>query len=215
MGRSFRPKSTAFAAASLLGLLLFAAGGCTVAQTVPTQRLIQHQVMIDVSGLKQVETIPDVKAHIAAPQKWDMLAVKKTALFTDAQWRAPSRMTGVGIAYVRLPIPLPAKAIIWIAKQEYGKKANDGKILNEWTDDLGRPWFEAENSQYHVRGYAVTKGWEAWIVYCGYKVIEPPSATDLGIAGRCLETIIPTPFSPEGPPQPPTASMKQDAQPAL
>ena len=209
MGFSFKPFRTAFATAVLTALTAVNTG-CQVSQTVSTQRLIRHQVMIDVSGLNPTETVEPVKAHIAAPQKWDKLAVKKTMMFTDAQWRAPSRMTGVGIAYVKLPFPLPAKALIWLAKREYAKKSPDGKLLAEWTDDLGRPWFEAENSSYHVRGYAVTKGWEAWIVYLGYKTAEPPSAADLGIAGRCLQTIIPTPFAPDGPPQAQTASAKKD-----
>lgn len=207
-------KSSRAGFAALGAVALFTLTGCQVSQTVPAQRLIQHQVMIDCSGLMEQETVAEVKAHIAPPQKWDKLAAKKTLLFTDSQWRAPSRMTGVGVAYVRLPIPLPAKALIWIAKREYAQKAGDGKLIAEWTDELGRPWFEAENSTYHIRGYAMTKGFEAWIIYCGYKMIEPPSAADLGLAGRCLETIVPTPFLPDGPPQSRTAASSNPSEPS-
>jgi hypothetical protein len=201
---------TCLIVAGLLCFTLFA-GGCQLSQSVSTQSLLQHQAMIDVSGLKPTETAEPVKAYIAPPQKWDELAIKKSTLFTDAQWRSPSHMTAVGVAYVHLPLPLPARAIVWLAKQEYSKKSSDGKIVAEWTDSLGRPWFEAQNSLYHVRGYAVSKGWEAWIVYCGYKIAEPPSATDLGIAGRCLETILPTPFAPDGPPSSATTAVARIA----
>jgi len=176
--------------------------GCQMAQTVSTARLIQHQAMIDPTGLKETEIIEQVKVHIAAPQKWEQLAARRHSLYTETQWRSPSKMTGLGVAYVRLPLPIPAKTITWLAQKEYAKKADDGKILGTWEDALGRPWFEAENSKYHVRGYIVSKGFEAWILYCGYKTEEPPSATELGVAARALETIVPTSYSSEVPQKP-------------
>jgi hypothetical protein len=124
---------------------------------------------------------------------------KHAALYTDMQWRSPSKMTGVGAAYVRLPIPLPASALVWLAKQEYSKKAQDGELVGQWTDELGRPWFEAQNTKYHVRGYVVTRGFEAWIIYCGYKREQPPSASEIGVASRSMETIVPTPMAPDLP----------------
>src|SRR5688572_32580573 len=57
-------------------------------------RLIQHQAIVDVAGLKETETIEPVKVHVAAPQKWEALNIKHSALFIDAQWRSPSRLTG-------------------------------------------------------------------------------------------------------------------------
>jgi hypothetical protein len=65
-----------------------------------------------------------------------------------------------------------------------------------------RPWFEAENSNYHVRGSIVVKGFEAWIIYCGYKTAQPPSAAELGVAARSLETIVPTPYARQVPQRP-------------
>src|SRR5215207_7492218 len=56
----------ALAAGALLALFLLT--GCQVSQTIPTHRLIQHQAVIDLSGLKPTETIEAVKAHVAAPQ---------------------------------------------------------------------------------------------------------------------------------------------------
>ena len=168
MGMSFRFLRAAFV---LVGGVtgLFTLTGCQVGQSVPTARLIQHQAMIDPTGLNETAVAEPVKVHIAAPQRWEQLDPKKHALYTDLQWRSPSKMTGVGVAHLRLPLPIPARAVVWLAQKEYAKKANDGKILGTWDDHLGRPWFEAENSTYHVRGYVVSKGFEAWIIYCGYK----------------------------------------------
>ena len=176
--------------------------GCQLAQTVPTQRLIQHQAMIDPTGLKETEVVELVKVHICAPQRWETLDPKKHSLYTDMQWRSPSRQTGVGICYIRMPLPFSAQTLMWLAKQEYSKKSQDAQVLGEWSDPLGRPWFEAQNSKYHIRGYVVTKGFEAWVIYCGYRRAQPPSAPELGVAGRSLETIVPTPFAEDVPRQP-------------
>lgn len=188
-------------------LVVFAGGmiclasmtGCQMPQTVSTERLIQHQAMIDPTGLKESETIEAVKVHIAAPQRWEQLEPRKHSLYTETQWRSPSKMTGVGVAYVRLPLPIPAKTIGWLAQKEYAKKADDGRVIGQWDDALGRPWFEAENGKYHVRGYIISKGFEAWILYCGYKIEQPPSASELGVAARALETIVPTSYAPDVP----------------
>jgi hypothetical protein len=165
-------------------------------------RLIQHQAMVDPSWLRDSSVCEDVKVHVAAPQKWEALTPKKTAVYTDMQWRSPSKQTGVGVAYVRLPLPIPASTIAWLAEKEYTKRSDDGKLLSMWSDALGRPWFEAENSRFHVRGYIVTRGFEAWIIYCGYRLEQPPSAAELSVAGRSLETIVPTPFAQEVPQRP-------------
>src|SRR3954471_5576945 len=79
-------------------LLLSSVTGCQMAQTVSTARLIQHQAMIDPTGLKESEVIEPVKVHIAAPQKWEQLEPRKHSLYTETQWRSPSKMTGVGVA---------------------------------------------------------------------------------------------------------------------
>ena len=185
-----------FRSAGLIPLVLLTfVTGCSFRQTVPAARLIQHQALVDVSGLKDTQTLEPVKVHVAAPQKWEDPRIREGSLFNDAMWRSPTKTTAVGVAYVRLPIPLPAKALVWLAKKEYTKRtADEGEVLAEWTDDLGRPWFEAQNAKYHMRGYAVTRGFEAWIIYTGYKREQPPSAAELGIAARAMETIVPTPF---------------------
>src|SRR5215213_9665700 len=176
----------------LLTFCLLAASaltGCQLTQSVSTERLLQHQAMVDPTGLKDTQVCDAVKVHVATPQKWDALAPKKTALYTDMQWRSPSKMTGVGVAYIHLPLPIPASTIAWLAEKEYSKRANDGKLLATWQDALGRPWFEAENTRFHLRGYIVARGFEAWVIYCGYRLEQPPSAAELGVASRALETI--------------------------
>jgi hypothetical protein len=184
----------------LFALLLLAATGCQFQQGVFAERLIQHQAMIDCSGLNDPQLIDSVKVNAAAPRTWKALDVKKTALYTDFQWRSPNKQTGLGVAYVHLPLPLTAPMIVWLARQEYLKRGDSGQVLGQWTDALGRPWFEAENAKYHIRGYVITKGFDAWIIYCGYKrTDEPPSAADLGLAARALETIVPTPIAPDVP----------------
>jgi len=171
--------------------LLTVGPGCRSSSGVVHRRLIEHQALIDFSGLKPGERVESVAVRAATPRQWDTLAPYKTSLYTHQQWRAPSGKTGVGVAHVRLPFPVTTGMLLWIAKREYTKKANDGRILNEWTDDLGRPWFEAENNQYRVRGYVVASGFQAWVVYFGHKVGVPPDPAELGLAARATDTIVP------------------------
>jgi hypothetical protein len=90
-----------------------------------------------------------------------------------------------------MPLPLSAKALVWFAKLQYAKDSNGGRLVKEWTDELGRPWFEGENNKYHVRGYVEVDGFSAWLVYFGYKVNRPINTAELGIAARCIETVVP------------------------
>jgi len=186
---------------ALGGLALILSAGCQ--QSVDCVRLIQHQAMIDPAGLGEPQKIEAVKVTACPPQKWVALAIKKTPIYTDMQWRSPSKVTALGIAYVHLPLPLPASMIVWLAKQEYAKQGENGELIGEWTDNLGRPWFEAQNAKYHVRGYVLTHGFDAWIVYSGYKRIDqPPSAAELGVATRALERVVPIPIAPDVPDKP-------------
>ena len=70
-------------------------------------------------------------------------ALQASTIYTHQQWRSPTRITGVGVAYLRLPIPLSPKAILWFAKSEYNKKkTSEGRDLGQWVDATGRHWFE-------------------------------------------------------------------------
>jgi hypothetical protein len=177
----------------ILGLFLLAAGatGCQTAHAPSRSRLIEHQLPIDFSGLKSTQDIDSLRITCSPPARWYAQPQQKTALYTHEQWKSPTGYTGIGVVYIHLPLPLSAKALIWFAKLEYAKSSKDGKLLDEWTDDLGRPWFEGENAKYHVRGYAVVDGFNAWIVYFGYKVSRPINTAELGLAARCVETVMP------------------------
>jgi hypothetical protein len=174
---------------SVLGLALLS--GCQGTQPLVARRLIQHQSMIDFSGLKPVESVKEIRCSLSAPAHWTVLPLQRRALYNHQQWKSPSTATGIGIAYIRLPIPLSAKTIVWFAKEEYAKKGPDGKILSEWTDKYNRWWFEAENTRYHVRGYVIVDGRDAWIAYSGYKRSYPLEPGELSLAARCMETILP------------------------
>lgn len=191
-GMSFSPKPLA-----LLGLfsalLLVGGTGCSSAQPVSVRSLIHHQAMIDFSGLKPAEHFEIVKAQAAPPAAWRQLEPKRRALYTDQQWRSPSGRTAVGVAHVRMPLPLNSRALLWFAKGQYTKQGDDGRLIGQWVDDLGRSWFEAANNKYHVRGFIVTDGFEAWIVYTGRKTTEPTDMSEIALGARALETIVPLP----------------------
>ena len=193
-GLSYRSRTLPALGVLAFALLAASSTGCQTTATVTVRRLINHQAMIDFSGLKEAETIEAVKVNVAAPESWTPLSLKKTSLFTDMHWKSPSGVSGVGIAYLRLPIPLSPKMLLWFARSQYNSKSSDGgRMIGEWTDELGRNWFEGANDKYHARGFVITHGREAWIIYCGYKTIQPPDATELRLAAKCLDTIVPLP----------------------
>ena len=174
-------------AAGLLGLLV----GCQSGPNFSSRRLIEHQALIDFSGLDSARQFEQLEVVISAPRRWEPLPLKQNPLYLHQQWRSPSGHTGVGVLCAHLPLPLSTSAVVWLAKQEYAKKGKDGKLLDEWTDSLGRSWFEAEDGKYHVRGYVVARGFRAWIVYFGYRTNYPPDLAEISIAARSAETVVP------------------------
>ena len=184
-------RSWAALQAGVLLALLAWVGGCQTGQQVSSRRLIEHQAFIDFAGLKRDAPVPEVKTTLATPRNWETMPRQSTPLYTHAQWRSPSTHTGIGVLYAHMPLPLSAKAVVWLAKQEYTKKEQDGKVLNEWTDALGRSWFEGENNKYHVRGYVVVNGLDAWVVYFGYRSKYPMDVAEISLAARSAETAVP------------------------
>ncbi len=178
-----------------LAAAVCAVSGCQAPNRMGSRLYAPNQVL-DTTGLSAIQTYDVVKAEAAPPQNWQELRVKKTLLYTDMQWRSPSKLTGVGVTYIVMPLPLPAETLVWFAKQEYSKHHQGGKMMAQWTDDLGRVWFEGEDNTYHIRGYAVTKGFEAWIAYVGYRLKKPPVAEEVQVAERAQATILPTPLAP-------------------
>jgi len=186
-----RCTSAVFVQAVGLLALLTVAGGCQSGKNVSSRQLIEHQALIDFSGLDSLKPIPAIQAAIAAPRRWEVLPSNPNALYAHQQWRSPSTHTGVGVVNAHLPLPLSTKTVVWFAKQEYSKQNSGGKVISEWTDELGREWFEAENEKYHVRGYVVVKGFTAWVVYFGYRTKFAPNLAEISTAARSAETAVP------------------------
>lgn len=180
----------ALPAAGLL-VLFTLIGGCQTGTQVSGRRLIEHQAFIDFSGLRKDAAVAAVKTTLAAPRQWELMPLQNNPLFTHQQWRSPSTHTGVGVVLAHLPLPLSAKTVVWFAKKEYAKGRADGKVLSEWVDPLGRSWFEAENEKYHIRGYVIVKGFDAWVVYFGYRTHYPPDVAEISLAARSAETAVP------------------------
>jgi hypothetical protein len=178
-------------AVQTVALLAFFAVGCQTGKSVSSRQLIEHQALIDFSGLDSVKHIDAINASIAVPRRWELPPSKPNPLYTHEQWRSPSTHTGVGVLNAHLPFPLSTSAVVWLAKQEYAKQGTGGKLMSEWTDELGREWFEGENEKYHVRGYVVVKGLNVWVVYFGYRTKYAPNLAEISTAARSAETAVP------------------------
>ena len=178
----------------LLSIMVWVGSGCQIAPVVSARKLTEHREAIDLSGLGPTQLLADLKVSWSLPGHWEAMPLRKTVLYTHQQWRSPTLATGVGVAHIVLPLPISAQTVIWFAKNEYlhnPASPKDGKLIGEWTDSLGRQWFEAENSKYHVKGYALTRGNEAWIVYSGYRMSHDPVPHELALAAKSLDSVVP------------------------
>ena len=91
----------------------------------------------------------------------------------------------MGVAYMNTPFAVSPQTIIWFAKSEYSRTdQSKGRLLGLWTDSLGRCWFEAENDTYHVKGYAMTRGCDAWMVYFGYRLAGRAPQAEIALAAK-------------------------------
>src|ERR1051325_467327 len=121
--------------------------GCQMAAPAPKAAFTDYRQNLSEVGLALPMAVDPLKGNAAFPPGWTSLPLQKTALYTHQQWRSPSKRTGVGVPYVRMPLPLSTKTLVWFAMNEAGKKTNNGKIIRQWHDELGREWFEAENDK--------------------------------------------------------------------
>jgi hypothetical protein len=173
---------------------LAAMAGCIVARQASVAQLVRHRDLSDQSGLDTAKLMQDLKVSWAIPDSWEALPMRKTSFYVHQQWRSPTASTGVGVAHVALPLPIPAQAFLWFAKNEYLRRARgqqNGRLIGEWTDALGRQWFEAENNKYHVCGYAIARGTEVWIVYSGWRISREPLPQEIALARRSVESVVP------------------------
>jgi len=186
-------KSYCWLAVSLLSPFL---GGCQF-QAISTVELRQHQQMVDLDGLRHLQAFSELQVSCAPPVFWERRGESPNILYTHEQWRSPKKNVGVGVAYIHTLIPLSPQMLVWFAKGQYTQSrenhARGGRLLGEWTDSMGRVWFEAENARYHVKGYAMTRGSDAWIVYSGYQVANKPSDADIALAVRAADSVAPLP----------------------
>ena len=187
------------------------AAGCQPSQQVMARQLSARMSMIDFSGLAKAKPVEGLGVSAAVPRSWQKQPVTGKAMFTFGQWRSPDRGVAVGVVHVSLPLPMSAQTLVWLAKARYGSAVEKqaaakhpapggpGRLLAEWTDDVGREWVEAENDKYHLRGYAVTCGFEAWLVYAGAKRPSAPNPVDWQLALRSMESVVPDPLAPTEP----------------
>jgi hypothetical protein len=181
-------------------VLLSVLAGCQAAPSVSVNRLIAHQAIIDFSGLKPPQTLESLNVAASIPKHWEALPFQRRLIYVHQQWRSPSHNTGVGIAYIHMPLPVSAKTILWFAKTQYTNQDRTdgkpkGKLLGQWTDSIGREWFEAEDNKYHVKGYAITNGFDAWIIYSGYRWRNELNLPEIAAAQRSMDSILPTPIA--------------------
>jgi hypothetical protein len=200
MGLRVFPVSRPTAMSSGFSLLLFSIlAGCQVAPSVSVNRLVAYQAAIDLSGLKPPQAVEPLNVAVSIPNRWEALRFQKRLVYVNQQWRSPSRNTGIGVAYIHMPLPVSAKMIIWFAKMQYASQSrSDGKpmgmLLGQWTDSIGREWFEAQDNKYHVKGYAITNGFDAWIIYSGYRWRNRLNLPEIAMAERSMDSILPTPI---------------------
>ena len=165
--------------------------GCQMNAPASKALLTEYREKVDESGLALPMAVDPLKVNVAYPAGWQPLPLQKNALYSHQQWRSPTKRTGVGVTYVRMPLPLSTKTLVWFAMNEAGKKTNNGRIIRQWHDDLGREWFEAENDKYHMTGYVMTRGFDAWINYCGYRMTEQMEPLEIQLGNKALDTVVP------------------------
>src|SRR4026208_2162433 len=139
-----------------LAVLACSGAGCVVAPPVSTKLILRQQALLDFTGLLPARMLETLNVKWAVPRDWEALPPKTGLMFTHQQYRSPSGVTGVGVAYGRLPFAVPSNTIAWIAQREYLKKYDDqkeAKLIAHWSDAAGREWFEGENNKYHGTGY--------------------------------------------------------------
>ena len=189
-----------------MALLLTA--GCQPPQEVMSQRLTAHLAMIDFSGLAPARPIDRVGVSASIPRTWELRPTQGGGLFTHCQWRSLSHATAVGVVHIHMPLPMSAQTLVWLAKAKYNDPGRPdakhpvpggpGRLVREWSDPMGREWVEAENDRYRVRGYAVTCGFDAWVVYSGYKLGGVPNPVDIDLAGRSMDSVVPDALAAKG-----------------
>jgi len=180
---------------AVVGLIALALTGCQIS-AISVAQLEMHQALVNHSGLLPVHDVLKLRVSCAPPIEWDRLPLTSNWVYSHQQWRSPDHHVGMGVAYMHTPFLFSPQTLIWFAKAQYANSDDgSGRLIAQWTDTLGRCWFEAENDTYHIRGYAMTRGYDAWIVYSGYRVKTHPPTPEVTLAGRGADSVAPLPTS--------------------
>ncbi len=179
----------AVAALAILPLLLTA---CQQSNVTGSE-LLNRQQQSNGSGLAPMTRFAAVHASLAPPQDWTQLPATHGLFYVHQQWRSPDGGTGIGVAYIQLPLPVSPQILLFVAKSQYAKShsAVSGNIDTQWTDALGRLWFEGGDADLRVRGYVMTRGLEAWIVYSRHHLKGSASEHDIAMADRTADAVVP------------------------
>ncbi len=178
----------------LVAASLALCAGCQY-QAVSIAELEIHQSYLNKSGLASLREDSILRITCAPPAQWDELPPNHNVVYSHQQWRSPDRQVGMGVAYMRTPIAVSPQTIIWFAKCQYTRTdPAEGRLIGLWTDSLGRCWFEAENDEYHVRGYAMTRGRDAWMVYSGYRRAGKAPRAEIALAAKGADSVAPLPI---------------------
>jgi len=177
----------------LFAAALAACTGCQY-QSISSADLKNHQSHLNKTGLTPLHVNPMLQVTCAPPEQWEPLLPKNNLIYSHQQWRSPDREVGMGVAYMHTPVPFSAQTIIWFAKARYSEThKSQGRLLEQWTDSLGRCWFEAENEKYHITGYAMTRGLDAWVVYSGFRLAGNVPQTEIALAAKGADSVAPIP----------------------
>lgn len=177
----------------LVAAALALCNGCQY-QAVSATELEIHQSCLNKSGLASLHEDSILRITCAPPDQWDKLPPGYNMIYSHRQWRSPDRQVGMGVAYIRTLFAVSPQTIIWFAKSEYSRTDQmKGRLIGLWTDSLGRCWFEAENDEYHVTGYAMTRGCDAWMVYFGYRLAGNAPQGEIALAAKGADSVAPLP----------------------
>jgi hypothetical protein len=172
-------------------IAMLLAVGCQ-SNSISARRLRDSQLELRHDGLSATRMLPTVCATGATPAEWVRKPTEFASIYTHEQWVSPSKTTGVGVVYVRVPFPVGPTAILWLAEQHFeAMPGQKGRIAGEWIDPLGRRWFTARNADTYVCGYIMTEGNAAWIVYFGHKLDAGFHPDEMSVAARAVTTIVP------------------------
>jgi hypothetical protein len=173
--------------------MLAACAACQY-QPISAVELEIHQSQLNKAGLTPPHVVSMLRITCAPPEEWEPLVPQSNLIYSHRQWRSLDHQVGMGVAYMHTPVPFSAQMLVWFAKARYRESdTSHGRLLGEWTDSLGRYWFEAEDNRFHVTGYAMTRGLDAWIVYSGFRLTGKAQRTEIALAAKGADSVAPLP----------------------